>query len=111
MNQDSSNWSFHEFKVYLLLYAAYSDFELQEEELQLILKNATKEEYKHIHKKFQAASDFEHIQTILSLREKYFPNEKEADKLLQEVWTLLTIDDELSLYESNFYRNFQKLIK
>jgi hypothetical protein len=52
MNENKANWNSHDFKVYLLLYAANADFELTAEEKQLINAKTTKTEYQHVHKIF-----------------------------------------------------------
>ena len=111
MKENKSNWNSHEFMVYLLLYAANADFELSEEEKQIILLKATKTEYQHIHKIFEKNTDFERLEIILSFREQFFPTEKGAEKIIKEVFALLNTDKELNLNEKNFFRIFKKILK
>ncbi len=111
MKESRSDWNYHEFKVYLLLYAAYSDFDLAEEEKKKILANATKEEYQVIHKVFEKHSDVERIETILSFREQFFPTEKKTETLIAEVAEFLNVDEDLNLYERNFFAILQKILR
>ena len=111
MSINKQNWNYHEFKVYLLLYAANADFELKKEEKQLIHSKATKSEYKHIHNVFELDSDYDRIETILSYKEQFYPTEKETKKLLTEINELLIVDHDLDLYERNFFRILQKLLR
>ena len=111
MNENKLNWNSHEFKVYLLLYAANADFELKKEEKQLIHSKASKSEYRHIHNVFELDSDYDRIETILSYKEKLYPTELDTEKLLKEINELLKVDHELDLYEKNFFRILQKILK
>ena len=110
MNENKQNWNSHEFKVYLLLYAANADFELTQTEKQIIHTKASKSEYKHIHSVFENDSDYDRIETILNFKDKFFATEQETEKLLKEINELLKVDHELDLYEKNFFRVLQKLL-
>ncbi len=111
MIENKQNWNFHEFKVYLLLYAANADFELTKEEKQLIHSKCSKSEYKHIHNVFENDSDYDQIETILSFKDKFYPTEEDTVKLLKEINDLLIVDHELDLYEKNFFRILQKILR
>ncbi|MCX6270958.1 MAG: hypothetical protein NTU44_07010 [Bacteroidetes bacterium] len=111
MNDKGTDWNYHEFKVYLLLYAANADFELKEEEKQKILSKATWEEYKHIHKVFEKDSDFERIEKILSFRDQFFPTEEEIGKLLTDVSELFETDDDYNTNERNFFVMLKKFLR
>ncbi len=111
MKENKLNWNAHEFKVYLLLYAADADFELKEEEKKSILLSATKNEYEHIHRIFIKDTDIERIETVLSFRKQFFPTEKDVTKMIKEIYKLLTIDEKFSLNEENFFRIFNKILK
>jgi len=111
MNEKKIKWNAHEFKVYLFLYAANADFELKEEEIHIILSKATKSEYQHIQKIFEKDTDIERIETILTFREQFFPTEKDADRIINEIYKLLNADGELNINEENFFRIFKKILK
>jgi hypothetical protein len=111
MPENKQTWNSHEFRIYLLLYAANADFELKVEEKQLILSIAKKAEYQHIHKIFESDSDFKRIETILSYRERYFPTDEDIERLLKEIMLLLKSDKEYNLYERNFIGMLHKLLR
>jgi hypothetical protein len=110
MIEDKSNWYYHEFRVYLLLYAAHADFEMNPTERQKIRSKATDKEYRHICKVFDNDSDYERIETIQSYREKFYPTPEFAEKLMKEIAALLDADEDENLYERNFYRMMRKLL-
>ena len=111
MDENRLKWSSNEFRVYLLLYAANADFELKEEEKQLILSKAKMAEYLHIHKIFENDSDFEKIETILLFRQQFYPTEQDIERLIKEIAQLLKSDKEYNLYERNFFGMLQKLLR
>jgi len=111
MNEEKANWSFYEFRVYLLLYVANADFELKEVEKERILADSNGKQYLRISKEFEEDSDYERIQTIQSFREQFFPTEEDIDRLIREIGKLLIADDEFNLYEKNFFRMLQKILR
>lgn len=111
MESNKHQWNYYEFRTYLLLYAANADFVVQKEEHELILANSSKKEYQHIHKIFCKDSDFERIETIQSFREQFFPKEEDVDRILSEVSVLLNVDEDINLYERNFYMMLEKILR
>lgn len=111
MKETREDWTYSEFRTYLLLYAANADFIIRKEEKDVILEESNNKEYKKILKKFENDSDLEKIKTIMSFREKYFSTEEEVEKLLDEVKEVLFADDEFHYYERNFLMFFKKLFK
>ncbi len=100
-----------EFRTYLLLYAANADFNLQEEEQEIILSNVTADEFKHVNKVFERHSDYERIETIMSYREKYFPTEEHVEKLLAGINELLFSDENFNINERIFFKMIKKLLR
>lgn len=111
MKENTANWNEHEFKVYLLLYAANADFQLSDEEKETILSKASQEEFKHVNKRFEKDNDFERLETILSFREKFFPTDSDIEKLIKELCRFLSCDDGMNLYERNFFILLKKLLR
>jgi hypothetical protein len=110
MKETTANWNEHEFKVYLLLYAANADFHLSEEEREIILSKASQDEFKHVSKAFEKDNDFERLETILSFREKFYPTDSDIERLKKDLCELLSCDDGMNLYERNFFILLKKLL-
>ncbi|MBE0640222.1 MAG: hypothetical protein IH598_17040 [Bacteroidales bacterium] len=111
MSKITSNWNEHEFRVYLLLYAANADFTLNEEEKEKIQANATQQEYLEISRAFEKANDQERLETILSFREQYFPTDQHIELLLQDVCGILKCDERYNIYERSFFILLKKLLR
>lgn len=111
MKTKISNMNPHEFKIYMMLFAAHADFELSPEEKALILSKTRKKEYLHIHEVFEKDNDYERIECILSYREKYFPSKTAVENLLKELYQLLEADGKSNVNEKNFMMGLRKLLK
>ena len=72
METQKPNWTYNEFLAYLLLYAANADLGVNRDEKEMLFSKVSFEDYKHIRKVFEDASDYESLQTILTFREEYF---------------------------------------
>jgi hypothetical protein len=111
MNTKKTNWNENEFRIYLLLQAAYSDMQLSEEEKSLIISKSLEDEYQIVSKQFEEDKDYERVQTILSFREKYYPSMKDIDNLLKEVAVLLGCNDIVTMQERYFFKRLKQLLQ
>jgi CRISPR/Cas system endoribonuclease Cas6 (RAMP superfamily) len=111
MKTDKNHWTRHEFKAYLLLYAANADLDLQWEEKQLILSKTNGAQFYQVLDIFQKDNDYERIERIQSFRHLYFSSEKESEDLIREVLNLLNSDGTFNIYENHFYIMMKKILK
>jgi len=107
---DQEKWNFEEFTTYLLLYASQSDLEITEDEIALIKKRISEEQFQNIKSEFDQANDYQQIQTILSYKGLYFPTEARARELIELVNTQFNIDGHFSVLEQNSMRLLKRLI-
>lgn len=99
-----------EFRTFLLLYAANTDMQETENEMQYIREIAPCDNFDEIHTLFNGCSDYECLQLILSYRDQFFPTLQEQDSLLKDVSNLLQKDGKYELLEENAMRMIKKLI-
>ncbi len=111
MKEKRQDWTYSEFRAYLLLYAANSDFIIKDEEKEVILEGSNKKELKHIAAEFDKDSEAEKLDTILWFKTKYYPTLEDVDKLIDEIIEVLIADDEIHHYERNFLMFLKKLLK
>lgn len=111
MKHNQFNWNENEFRVYLLLYAAHADQKLCEEEKQLILALTGEAELKHISSIFDKHSDMEHIETIMSFKQQFFPDTPKTEALLKDISAMLQADERLCAGEKSFLYFLGKVLK
>lgn len=101
----------NEFMMYLLLYAAHADLKLTDEEKSLITSMASDETYTYVSGQFNQDNDYARLNTILSCRQKYYPDEEDVDRVLAAVARLLGCDDKVTMQERYFFKRLQQLLK
>lgn len=111
MDISNINWTKNEFKAYLLLFAANSDYEESQVEKDIILKIINKEQYNKIHLEFDKDNDYQSIQKIQSGIQKFNYSKNEIDKLLLEVKLLFLSDGNFDILERNLLRSLKKILK
>ncbi len=103
-------WNYEEFTAYLLLYASNADAEISEDEVAMIKKTITEDQYTAVRKAFDEANDFQRIQTILEYKGLYFPTEARAREMLDKMTDLFNVDGHFSILEENSLRVLKRLI-
>lgn len=111
MDKNKTNWNENEFRIYLLLHAAYCDMKLTEEEKAMIISKSLEDEYLTVRKQFEEDNDYERVQTILSFRDKYFPSTNDVDSLLKDVAVLLGCNDIVTMQERYFFKRLKQLLQ
>jgi hypothetical protein len=111
MKEKRQDWTYSEFRTYLLLYAANADFVIKDEEKEVILEGSNKKELKHIAIEFDKDTEAEKLDTILWFKDKYYPNKEDVDKLIDEVIEIFTADNEVHHFERNFLMFLEKLLR
>jgi hypothetical protein len=111
MKRDYNNWTYQDFLSYMLIYAASSDLNISEEEREYIQKRVEKDEFKEILKCFNKHSDYERIEVVKTLGEKYSNDIGSKSELRKELIKLFYADDDYSILEKNFFLMIKKIMK
>lgn len=111
MDTSKLNWTKNEFKAYLLLYAANSDYEETQVEKDIIFELVSLKQYQKIHREFDNDNDYQSIQKIQKSIKKFNYSENEIDKLLIEVKFLFLSDGNFNILEKNLLCLLNKILK
>ena len=103
-------WSYEDFLAFILMYAAYADMELLEEELDLIEQQVGTERMKTAKKVMDKLNDNERIDLILSFREKYFPTKEDHEKLFADMKTIFLADGNYNQLEKMVLMYLKKIL-
>lgn len=107
---DINNWTYQEFKAFVLLYAAYADLKLEESEIQLIIEKVGDETYNRISGNIQEMNDYEKLQTILSFKERFFPNQEKKEAILKDIQEIVMADNKLQHIEQGLLYCLKRLM-
>lgn len=106
-----TDWSKQEFKAYLLLYAANSNYFESEEEKEVILTLVDPIVYKRIHKELDHDNDYQSIQKILHNVEKFNYSKDDQAELINDIQSLFNANGEHDVLEDNLLLALKKLLK
>jgi hypothetical protein len=106
-----TDWSKQEFKAYLLLYAANSNYFESEEEKEIILTLVDPIVYKRIHRELDHDNDYQSIQKILHNVEKFNYSKDDLDELISDIQSLFNANGEHDILEDNLLLALKKLLK
>jgi len=99
--EDYTNWNHDEFLTFVLIHAALADFEIQDEEHDIISIIVPEKRFKGLLKFHKGNKDFENINIILKLKDKFCSTEEEKQKVCDEIKTVFDSDGDYNLYERN----------
>ena len=106
---DHTNWSEEEFKAYLCLYAAESNFEIHADEKSLIDSKFSPETIEKIKEETDDLNDYQRSQIIAGyIKEKDY-NQEKLDEMLSEIKEVYFADGKFDQYEQHLNRCYLKL--
>jgi hypothetical protein len=105
-----TDWSYSEFYVFAMLYAANADAHITDEEIALIRPTVNAEQFTAIKTAFNSCSDAEALDHILSYREQYFPTPAAKEQLIADMQLIFDADEKFTIVERSFRQLFLRLI-
>jgi len=110
MELQTTNFTYNQFLVFLLLYAASSDYKFTKEEKEFIKLRTGVDDLSDMEEMINNFSDYDIIQTIMGYKDKYFKTDEEKERIFKEMKNLFLSDKKFSLNEENIFRALNQLI-
>lgn len=110
MPEEKKEWSFREFRAFLLLYASHIDMQFSEEERELIRKRLGERNFQQLIKEFDRLNDYQCLQRIEDYKGKHFPTEKEKQILLEDIRDIIRADGVIHPMEHAFVLILEKIL-
>ncbi|KAA3600891.1 MAG: hypothetical protein DWQ06_08700 [Calditrichaeota bacterium] len=110
MSLTPNELDYKDFKAFLFLYAARADFNVSEEENDILVEIVSEKRLKELKKLSDSMSDYEVIQLIMELKDKYLMTDATKDRLLEEIMDLFKSDDDFSINERNIFRALKRIL-
>ena len=110
MNQVTVDWNQDQFKAYLLIYAANSNFAETEEEKEVILSKVDQEVYKKMHREYEHDNDYQRLQKILAAVEKFGYSKEDLSALREEIRQVINSEGYHDEIEENMFLYLKKLL-
>ncbi len=108
---DFKNWTKEEFKAYLLIYAAQSNFNESEEEVDFIESKFEPELISRVNKEIKNLNDFDKISIVTDYIKIHDFSQDELDSLLLEIKEIYHSDGKFDSIEQSIFSMLKKLLK
>lgn len=112
INQENENWSHQHFIAFLLIYAAYADYIYLESEREMILELVPECVLAESEAHFDKIGDFEQLQLIMELKEKYVKSSVDIELVKAMLMKLFRSDgiySKAETYQNNFLERILNL--
>ena len=106
----TDNWTKEEFKAYLLIYAAQTNFIEAEEELEFIETRFNKDVINKIRKEIKDLNDYQRVQIIIDYIKFHDYSQNDLDNILLEIKELYKSDGVYDTLEKSIYFMLEKLL-
>lgn len=110
MSNDTQHWSQDDFLAFLTIFGACADMDFSEAEKDWIKDRFGEDSFEKGRHLYKQQSDYENIQTIIKLKEKFFPGEHGHNLLVSTLKKLFSVDHDYSQMEKLVLRGLEKLI-
>ncbi|MBT3302331.1 MAG: hypothetical protein HOD63_08530 [Bacteroidetes bacterium] len=107
---DTASWTYEDFLAFAMLYAANVDIDVASREKKLIIDKVGRDKYALASKCFNSCNDYERLQTILSLKSRFYPNEEEKEKVLRNIKELFLADGKFEQIEKSLLLSLRRFM-
>ena len=104
-------WTKEEFKLYLLIYAAQSNFIESKEELEFIDSKFDKNTIYQIHEEITGLNDYQRSQIIIDFIKLHNFSQDELDNILLKIKEIYNSDGSFDIVEKQSFYMLEKLLK
>lgn len=107
----TSQFSSEEFKIFIMLYASFTDYEYSEAE-EVAIRSFAKSEncYDKVYKHFLSLSEYARLETIQKEKEEHYATETEKEGILKTIKEQFEVDGDFSKLEVNTLRFLDKYL-
>lgn len=110
MEEQLEHWSPKDFLALLMLYAAHADLVITDEETELIRRKAGENSYKTACRYFEKHSEYDTLEALLYLRERYHPGEEGKEYIMNFLQEFLSEEEGNVHYEESFRIYLNKVL-
>lgn len=103
-------WEYQDFLAFVLMYAAYADMEVVQDEIDAIESRVGHDKFVQARKIMDKLNDVERLDLILSFREKYFPSEDDHEKLYADMKEIFLADGKYNQLEHTVLRYLKRIL-
>ncbi len=99
-----------EFQTLMLIYAAHSDLEFHDKEIQYIEQRFGKDTFEKMNQFFANHTDYEILSWLRKHKDCCIQSEKDKEEIIRSIKEIFDADEKLDLLERNFLMLFERLL-
>jgi thiosulfate/3-mercaptopyruvate sulfurtransferase len=104
------NWTYNDYLNFIMVYAAHADLELNEDEIELLIKKMGQSNYEQANHLFNKVKDVEAIDIVYEFKNKYIKTEDDKSRLMATIDEILFSDKVVKPEEEGFYLSIHRII-
>jgi hypothetical protein len=104
-----NNWTKNEFLAFLMLYACEANASAEQKECQWIRTKVGEPAFDEAYAAFKSSSDFEIINSITALKERFYPGESGKGEIHRHLVELFQSDGRFTAMEQHVVHELEKL--
>lgn len=101
MEEIMKDWGYDDFIYFILIYAAFADMKISEEEENLIKFKTGDEKFHELKHMYENNTDFDNFMVLHEFKDQYIKNDVDLEKALTEIRNIFYADGEFSEGEKN----------
>ena len=111
LSMQNNEWTYEEFRVFAMLFAANTDGYITADEENLIAPALPPEQYERVKKFFEQCSDAEALDIILSYKEKYCATQAGKERVLADMRRIYEAHRGFDQVEHEVHHIFERILK
>ena len=111
MTTPMHNFTYEEFHVFVMLYAANADGKITASEESLMTAVLGHEQYLAIKQVFDQLNDSQVLEYIFSYKDKYLASETDRNTILKDMARIYAADESFDIIEQGVHKLFERMLK
>ena len=101
MDEITNNWEFDDFLLFILIYAAFADLKITDDEKGLIISKFGEGRFNEKLNLFKNNTDFDNFMILHEFKDNFLEDNKNLDKVMNSVKEIFYADGDFSTNERN----------
>jgi hypothetical protein len=101
MDEQTGNWGFDDFLLFILIYAAFADLKITDDEKGLIIAKYGEGRFNEMLSLFKNNTDFDNFMILHEFKDNFLEDNENLDKVMKSVQEIFYADGDFSVNEKN----------
>lgn len=108
---DTTSWNYNDFLAFLMVYAAYADLRISDEEKEFIRQRVGKEGFEKMVNFYEELNDIDRINVLVDFKKRFCHSEEDLKTILADFASVLKEDHNIDAGEAAVFLGLRHLLK